>query len=42
MRILLTNDDGIEAEGWYRCQVLPALVRRCVQAMIAGEGRPCA
>lgn len=35
-----TNDfigrDGIEAEGWYRCEVLPALVRRALAALQKG------
>lgn len=28
-----TARDGVEAEGWYRCQVLPALVRRAFAAL---------
>ncbi|WP_239025259.1 FAD binding domain-containing protein [Rhodoligotrophos defluvii] len=27
--------DGIEAPGWYRVQVLPALVRRCAETIMA-------
>lgn len=30
-----TGRDGIEAPGWYRVRVLPALVRRAVQSLIA-------
>lgn len=29
--------DGIEADGWYRCQVLPALLRRAVGALAIKE-----
>lgn len=28
-----TGRDGVEAEGWYRCQVLPALVRRAFASL---------
>ena len=28
-----TGRDGIEAEGWYRTQVLPTLVRRVVRSL---------
>lgn len=26
--------DGLDAEGWYRCEVLPALVRRAFQSLV--------
>lgn len=29
--------DGLEADGWYRRQVLPALVRRCMAALLKTE-----
>ncbi len=29
--------DGVEAEGWYRIEVLPALVRRAAAALLAGD-----
>ncbi|RWX81074.1 molybdopterin dehydrogenase [Neorhizobium lilium] len=29
--------DGIEADGWYRCQVLPTLVRRAIASLSAKE-----
>ncbi|TPI13918.1 FAD-binding molybdopterin dehydrogenase [Mesorhizobium sp. B4-1-1] len=32
-----TGRDGIEAPGWYRVQVLPALVRRAVHAALRGQ-----
>lgn len=32
-----TGRDGIEADGWYRCQVLPALLRRAVVALAMEE-----
>lgn len=31
--------DGIEADGWYRREVLPALVRRCTTALLSGESK---
>ncbi|AFL51063.1 carbon-monoxide dehydrogenase medium subunit [Sinorhizobium fredii] len=31
--------DGIEAVGWYRREVLPALVRRCTAALLSGESK---
>ncbi|MEH6719550.1 MAG: FAD binding domain-containing protein [Aurantimonas endophytica] len=34
-----TGRDGVEAEGWYRCQVLPALVRRAIAALPRLETR---
>lgn len=30
--------EGIEADGWYRRQVLPALVRRSMEALFSNEG----
>ena len=32
-----TGRDGVEAPGWYRVQVLPALVRRAVDAALHGQ-----
>jgi carbon-monoxide dehydrogenase medium subunit len=29
-----TGRDGVEAEGWYRIQVLPALVRRAARSLM--------
>ncbi|MBB4002109.1 FAD binding domain-containing protein [Aurantimonas endophytica] len=34
-----TGRDGVEAEGWYRCQVLPALVHRATAALPRLETR---
>ncbi|UHD43857.1 FAD binding domain-containing protein [Aureimonas altamirensis] len=34
-----TGRDGVEAEGWYRCQVLPALVRRAFASLPGPEKR---
>jgi carbon-monoxide dehydrogenase medium subunit len=31
-----TGRDGVDAPGWYRVQVLPALARRAAQAVLAG------
>jgi carbon-monoxide dehydrogenase medium subunit len=32
-----TGRDGVEAPGWYRVQVLPALVRRAVHTALGGQ-----
>jgi carbon-monoxide dehydrogenase medium subunit len=32
-----TGRDGVEAPGWYRVQVLPALVRRAAQAALSSQ-----
>jgi carbon-monoxide dehydrogenase medium subunit len=31
---VFTGRDGVEAPGWYRVQVVPALVRRAVQTAL--------
>ncbi|MBS3650451.1 FAD binding domain-containing protein [Pseudaminobacter sp. 19-2017] len=33
---IFTGRDGVDAPGWYRVQVLPALARRAAQAVLAG------